>query len=208
MTFVDRTDAGVQLAASLTQYRTDHVVVYALPRGGVAVAQPVAKSLGVPIELLITRKVGHPLMPEFAIAAVTQEGPVVTQNGIPPGIDPLWFEHAVAEQRIEAKRRQEVYLAGKQRELATGKTAILIDDGLATGLTMRAAIQEIRNDRPKRIVIATPVSPAETYMEIAKEVDEITCLHIVAGMFGGIGSYYRYFPQLGDEEVIHLLQVK
>lgn len=207
MTFIDRVDAGRKLAAALSPYRADDVVLYALPRGGVAVARPIAEALNVPIDLVITRKVGHPAMPEFAIAAVTERGPVVTEDGTPPGIGAEWFAHAVDAERREATRRRKAYLGGRERTSAKDKIAILVDDGLATGLTMRAAIREVRTDNPKKIIVAVPVAPADTYVAVADEADDVICLHIVAGFFGGVGAFYTCFPQLGDDEVTKLLKM-
>lgn len=205
MAFIDRFDAGVQLTAALTDYHTDDVLIYALPRGGVAVAKPIAQDFNVPLNLLIIRKIGHPLMPEFALAAVTENGPVLTENGLPKDVDKAWFDHAVKKERTEAKRRRETYVSGQERVSAAGKTAIIVDDGLATGLTMKAAIGELRRDKPNKIIVAVPVAPIDTYAAIEKEADVIVCLHIVAGIFSGISAYYTHFPQLDDQTVIDII---
>lgn len=205
MRFIDRTDAGKKLADVLAPYKGEDVVVYALPRGGVPVAKEIARELNAPLDLLIARKIGHPLSPEFAVAAVTENGPVVTDDAT-AGIDPVWLEVEVARQREEAKRRRTVYVQGHERQSSQGKIAIIVDDGLATGLTMKAAIEELKRDQPKKIIVAVPVSPSDTYAAIHELADDIICLTIVAGWFGGVGAYYTSFPQLTDEEVIWLMK--
>ena len=204
MRFADRSEAGRRLAAALAGHAGEACVVYGLPRGGVAPALEVARRLRAPLDLLITRKIGHPLAPEYAIAAVGTSGEVVRNETEVAKLDPAWFEREVERQAAEAERRRRRYLGGRAAVNAEGKTAILVDDGLATGLTMQAAILEARRRRPRRIVVAAPVGPPETVAALRALADEVVCLHTPAG-FEAIGEFYDRFEPVGDEEVAALL---
>lgn len=189
----------------LGAYTGDDAVVYALPRGGVPVALEVAKALDAPLDLVIPRKVGHPASPEYAIAAVTESGEIVRNESEVAALDPDWFERAVAEEREEATRRRERYLAGRKPIPAEGKTAIVVDDGIATGLTMRAAVRAIRKQKPARLIVAIPVAPDEVIEQLTKEVDEVIVAVQPRPFLGAIGAYYRDFEQTADSEVIQAL---
>lgn len=204
MHFKDRQHAGQQLASALKKYQDCGVVVYALPRGGVVVGVEIAKYLKAPLDLLIPRKIGHPYNPEYAIAAVAESGEVVKKEEELRHIDQEWFENEVTKQLGEIKRRRKLYLGGKKPLDPKGKTAIIVDDGLATGLTMKAAIHEIRRQNGKSIIAAVPVAPADTVKEIGNLVDELVVLHVPAG-FAAISAYYQDFPQISDEEVTQII---
>ena len=151
MTFRDRTDAGVRLAEALQQYRGQDVIVYALPRGGVVLGVEVARSLGAPLDLIVVRKIGHPDNPEYAIAAVADDGHLLRNELEAMAIDKAWFDEARRAQQVEASRRRDLYLAGRAPLKADGKIAILVDDGLATGLSMALAIGEVRHRHPSKV---------------------------------------------------------
>jgi putative phosphoribosyl transferase len=207
MRFKDRAEAGQKLARLLaTTYEHEEGVVYALPRGGVVLGAEIALRLHMPLDLIVARKIGHPYNPEYAIGAVTEGGePVVNADEVarvPSG----WFHAQVAAERREARRRHHVYLDGRAPLSSHGKTAIIVDDGIATGLTMEAAIRELRRRDSARIVVAVPVVPADTATTFAREVDELVALDIPEYYLGGVGAYYEYFPQVTDEEVIALLR--
>lgn len=206
MHFKNREQAGRLLAEALKQYKGQDVVVFALPRGGVVLGAIVTKKLGAEFDLLIPRKIGHPYNPEYAIAAVAENGDTVRNEQELAHVDPEWFKEAVAEQRAEAKRRRKLYLGGKKPIPASEKNCIIVDDGLATGLTMKAAIKELRRQKPKGIIVAVPVAPEDTVKELSKLADDLVVLYIPAGLFSAVGSYYQDFPQVSDEEVISLIQ--
>jgi predicted phosphoribosyltransferase len=160
--------------------------------------------LGCPLDLVSVRKIGHPLASEYAIAAVTEEGHTVTNPVEVEAVDQEWFRHEALAQQQEARRRRLLYLHGRPTIPATDKVAIVVDDGLATGLTMFAAVGELRKARPRKIVVAVPVAPPATVRELQKLVDEVVALY-TPEMFGAIGSFYLRFEQVSDAEVIRLM---
>lgn len=200
--FADRKHAGKQLAAALQKYQGQDIVVYALPRGGVVCGIEVAEALGAPLDLLIGRKIGHPNNEEYAIGAVAEDGCSIMNEGEAAAVNKDWLARAMEEEKKEAKRRRETYLGARAPVPVAGKTAIIVDDGLATGLTMRLAIKELQHRRPARIVVAVPVAPQDTADAIAKEVNEVVALESAPGFLGAIGAYYQEFPQVEDSEVI------
>lgn len=205
MFFKDRLDAGRKLAQALEPYKDESTVVYALPRGGVVLAAEIARRLGAPLDLIIVRKVGHPFSPEYGIAAVAEDGHTVMNRSEVDSIDRHWFDERVRLQQQEARRRRELYTQGRTPIPATDKVAILVDDGLATGLTMFAAIQEVQHWKPRKIVVAVPVAPPQTVKELKQVADEVIALYVTSH-FGAIGSFYSRFDQVSDEEVIELLR--
>jgi putative phosphoribosyl transferase len=205
--FLDRTDAGRQLAARLTRYRSrDDVVILALPRGGVPVAAEVAKALGLPFDLLLVRKLGIPGCAETAMGAIAANGVCVMNDHLIQQLDLTRTEINEVKRREteELARRERLYRAGKPPVEVTGKTVIVIDDGIATGATMQAAILLLRRQGARRIVVATPVAPPDTAQKLAREVDEMI---VVAEPeeFSAVGEWYRNFGQTGDDEVRRLL---
>ncbi|MFA5946037.1 MAG: phosphoribosyltransferase family protein [Patescibacteria group bacterium] len=205
MPFIDRENAGQLLAVSLEEYKDKSVVVYALPRGGVALGQIVAEHLHAPLDLLIPRKIGHPDNPEYAIASVSEKGNVIKNEFEVSQIDPVWFESEVTRQRGEAARRRKRYLADRKSSDVKGKIAIIIDDGIATGLTMKAAIDEARAKEPATIVLAVPVAPRDTIRELEQLVDRVIVLKRPLQFQGSIGFYYNTFNQVTDEEVANMM---
>jgi putative phosphoribosyl transferase len=205
MIFNDRIDAGRQLAQALASYKGQDVVVYALPRGGVVIAAEIARELDAPMDLIIVRKVGHPHSPEYAIAAVAEDGHTIMNRGEVESIGKDTFEQIVRVEQHEARRRRELYTRGRSVVPATDKVAIIVDDGLATGLTMFAAVEEVRHFRPKKIVVAVPVAPPDTVRELRQVVDDVRVLYLPSH-FGAIGYFYSDFRQVSDDEVIELLK--
>jgi putative phosphoribosyl transferase len=207
MIFKNRADAGRKLATRLTRYadRGD-VLVLALPRGGVPVAYEVAKELKAPLDIFLVRKLGVPGHEELAMGAIASGGvrvineELVNYLGIP---DEVIDAIAAVEQR-ELERRAVAYRDDRPQPEATDRIAILIDDGLATGATMRAAAASLRLQKPRRIVVAVPVSSPETCDEFRREVDEIIC-GVTPQHFQGVGLWYDDFSQTSDEEVRDLL---
>ena len=204
--FADRTDAGIRLANTLMGYSGQPAVVYALPRGGVVIAVQVARALGAPLDLILVRKIGHPQSPEYAIGAVTEDGDVVLNPDEVYALSSQWIANAVEKQHREAQRQRAVFLGDREHFPAAGRVAIVVDDGLATGLTMEAAIAYVRKQYPSRVVVAVPVAAAETAARIRNEVDELVALVIPGGTFRAVGSFYRNFNQVTDDEVMGLMR--
>jgi predicted phosphoribosyltransferase len=207
--FADRTEAGRRLAEPLQRFKDQQPVVLALPRGGVPVAYEVAKALRAPLDLVLVRKIGAPFQPELAIGAVVDgERPelVVNRDLIDEyRIPESYLESERARQLEEIERRRQLYLAGRARAPVRDRTAIVIDDGIATGATMEAALLATRRAGPKGLVLAVPVAPPDTLERLRPKVDEVVCL-MVPEFLGAIGSFYRDFRQLDDDEVIELLR--
>ncbi len=208
MRFKDRKEAGVLLAEKLKEYVGKDVVVYAIPRGGVVLGVEVAKALQAPLDLVITRKIGHPASPEYAVCVVAENHHIVCNPDEKAALDPKWLAEAVERERQEAIRRRKVYLGEKVRPSVAGKTAIVVDDGVATGMTFLMALKEARHMKPAKLVAAVPVLPAQTLEKLKKEADEVIYLDAPVDFAGAVGSYYDDFPQLTDEEVIGLLRSK
>lgn len=206
MHFKDRTQAGKKLAQKLAQINDRNVVIYALPRGGVVLGYEVAKALGAPLSLVMPRKIGHPQNPEYAICAVTESGVMVCNQQELKSLDNKWLEQQRIEQVAEAKRRRQIYLSGAPPISAQAKTALLVDDGVATGLTMRAAIKDIRAQKPRKLIVAVPVVPADTAAAIKEEADELIAIYTPQLFSGAVGAYYDQFNQVEDETVINLLK--
>lgn len=204
--YQDRSEAGAVLAAELEGWRGADVVVLALPRGGLPVAAPVAAALGLPLGVMPVRKVGLPGHPELAVAAIAgPRGQTLVVNdevAAIAGLTRAEIERLARPERAELERRHALY-APPDLELA-GRCAILVDDGLATGTTMRAAIRALRAQGTARVVVAVPVASREALAQIAPEVDEVHCPRIPRP-FLAVGAHYRAFPQVSDAEVITLL---
>ncbi|MBM3552047.1 MAG: phosphoribosyltransferase [Alphaproteobacteria bacterium] len=208
MPFYDRTDAGRRLAAELEHFKGEDVVVFALPRGGAPVAEPIATALDAPLDLVLVRKIGVPFQPELAMGAVADGGnPVVVRNDdviAMTDVSEQEFQEVCARELEEIERRRRLYLGNRARPEAKGHVAIVVDDGVATGATTRAALRAVRARGPKKLVLAVPVAPPDTLESLAPEVDEIICLETPRA-FGAIGFFYRDFRQISDEEVIDIL---
>lgn len=208
MLFRNRFEAGRVLAARLTQYahRPD-VVVLALARGGVPVGYEVARSLGAPLDVFVVRKLGVPAQQELAMGAIASGGfRVLNQNVIRSlGISPQTVERVTEQELWELERREQEYRDGRPPLDVRGKTVILVDDGLATGSSMRVAIRALKEKNPAQIVVAVPVASAETCQEMQSEVENIVCA-VTPEPFWAVGQWYRDFSQTSDEEVRDLLR--
>jgi putative phosphoribosyl transferase len=203
--FRDRKDAGVKLGVELSRLQLHQPIVLALPRGGVPVAVEVAKALGAPLDLLIVRKVGAPGNPELAVAAIVDGDPgeVVLNREIVEtyALDEGQLRVLIANERPELERQRAAYRAKTKPISIAGKTAIIVDDGAATGTTMKIAIRALKRRSPREIVVAIPVSPQETVVELAREADRVVCLS-QPGHFRALSYHYLWFPQLTDSEVV------
>ena len=208
MLFQDRTGAGRALAKALFRYKGEPCLVLALPRGGVPVAKEVAAALGAPLELALVRKIGAPGQPELAIGAIVDGAqPVIVRNDDVIdllGVREADFQTIARRELAEIERRRAAYLKGRMPVGPAGRVTIVIDDGIATGATVRAALRATRKRNPKRLVLAVPVAPRETLAELRPEVDEIVCL-ASPEPFGSVGRFYEDFGQLSDNDVRALL---
>ena len=208
MKFADRADAGRRLATKLTQFKDRAPVVLALPRGGVAVGFEIAQALGAPLDIVLVRKIGVPWQPELALGAITDgTSPEIFMdedlaNAL--GIPESYVEEETARQLEEIDRPRTSYCAGRPPIVISGRSAIVVDDGIATGATMRVALRAVRRRNPAHLVLAVPVAAPETLAQLRKETDEAISLKTFI-MLGAIGFYYRDFHQMSDEEVTDLL---
>ena len=202
--FVDRRDAGVRLAKALARYDGEDAVVYGIPRGGAVVASEVARQLELPLSLVIVRKVGHPQNEEYAVCALTEDGERVCNEEEASALDPVWLDAASARAKEAARRRRAAY--GSTRLPATGRVAILVDDGIATGLTMRAAIRSLRRELPSELVVAAPIAPREVVELLRNEADDVVVLDDSEPFLGAVGAYFDSFPQVTDDEVRAILR--
>lgn len=206
--FRDRTDAGRRLAKELLGYASDeNVVVLALPRGGVPVAYEVAKALNAPLDVFLVRKLGVPGHEELAMGAIASGGVRVLNQDVVAGLNiPDQVIDAVARrEEQELKRRERLYRGDRPMMTVRGRTVILVDDGLATGASMRAAISSLSEQGPQRIIVAVPTAAPETCSELQDEVDEVVCA-TTPQPFMGVGVWYDDFSQITDEEVRAILE--
>ncbi|MCL5090573.1 MAG: phosphoribosyl transferase, partial [Patescibacteria group bacterium] len=177
-----------------------------LPRGGVIVGGEIARLLNIPLSIIIARKIGHPLQPEFAIAAITENGHLVSNKNYLEEVPLEWFKNEVSQEQTEAKRKRTLYTPFLKNINSKGKIFILVDDGIATGLTTKAAISDLKDRNPKKLILAVPVIPQDSAEEIKTMVDELTALAIPKDFLGAVGAYYQEFPQVSDEEVVKILK--
>ena len=207
--FVDRTDAGRRLAERLLRFKDEGPAVLALPRGGVPVGYAIAVALDAPLDLVLVRKIGAPFQPELAVGAVVDgdraetviNRDIVEEYQIPES----YLENEAARQLEEIERRRRLYRAGRPKIGVCDRTAIVVDDGIATGATMEAALHAIRRAGPERLILAVPVAPPDTIERLRPQVDEIECL-ITPRHLGAIGMFYADFRQLSDDDVVDLLR--
>jgi predicted phosphoribosyltransferase len=207
MIFRDRRDAGAQLAERLGDYKNkEDVLVLGLPRGGVTVAEEIARALHCPLDILIVRKIGFPGNPELAVGAVSETGTVVLNEDIIAsyGVGAEYLERETARQKQEIERRRVLYRGGRGVPELAAKTIILVDDGVATGATLKAAIATLKEERLARLVAALPVASREAEQEISRLVNEWICLQAPIG-FRAVGNYYQDFTQVEDAEVVSIL---
>jgi predicted phosphoribosyltransferase len=208
MGFQNRREAGQKLAAALASYANAQAVVLALPRGGVPVAAEIATALRAALDLVLVRKIGVPQQPELAMGAVVDGGrPLIVRNDdviALAGIDQAEFEAVCRSELAEIERRRQRYLGSRRPIDVADRVAIVVDDGIATGATTRAALRATRMRNPRRLVLAVPVAPTESLAAMREEADEVVCLEDYES-FGAIGYYYADFRQVSDQEVIDIL---
>ncbi|MBW3569032.1 phosphoribosyl transferase [Candidatus Parcubacteria bacterium] len=200
--FKDRIEAGKQLAANLKHYQKEDPVVLALPRGGVIPGKVVAEELEAPLGLMLVRKITHPFHPEYAIGAVVDREKAIYNQAHAAFVSPKWLEKSEASARKLMEYRRELYYGTDYLPPDTeGKTIIIVDDGIATGLTMKAAVLAMREKHPEQIVVAAPVASSESVAALEAIADEVAVLYDPAHFKGAVGAHYLIFNQVGDEEV-------
>jgi putative phosphoribosyl transferase len=202
MLFIDRLDAAIQLAIKLEKYKDQDGIILAVPRGGVPIGYYLARYLNFNLDLLMTKKLGHPFNEEFAIGAVGLEDVIVEET---EGISPEYIEREAANIQHQLEERYKKFRGEKEPLKIEGKIVIVVDDGVATGRTIFATLKMLRSKHPQKLVIAVPVAPKQAVERISREVDEFICLYTPTPFFG-VGRFYKDFAQTTDEEVIELLK--
>lgn len=206
--FENRREAGRLLAGVVARRKFPNPLVLALPRGGVPVAMEVAARLKAPLDIVLVRKIGAPLQAELAVGAVVDGGlsEIVTNNAIiqETGTSEAYIQEEALRQLAIIEARRKLWIAGRTRVPVTGRTAIVVDDGIATGATVRAALHALRRQKPRWLVVATPVAPPDTVQALKAEADEVICLEMPR-RFAAIGNFYRDFAQVDDGEVTAIL---
>ena len=216
--FKDRSDAGRQLAEKLAKYRGQNAVVLALPRGGVVIGREIAQTLGLPLDIAVVRKIGHPLSPEYAIGAVDDTGRTILNDAETASVPAQWLAGGVEREKKEGEGRIRAYGGGRKPIPISGKTALVVDDGIATGLSIRLVVRSLRTQhtagcggtcrRPARIVVAVPTASAEALESLRKEADEVITLEPPEEFLGAVGAHYIEFEQVEDAEVKELLSAR
>jgi putative phosphoribosyl transferase len=204
--FKNRTEAGKQLTSALTGV-DKNAIVLAVPRGGVVVGYEIARALNLPLDVIITKKIGAPGNPEFAVGAVAEDGTYLLDNSVVKmlGVPQSYIEGEVERQKIEIKRRLKTYRGDARNPEIKDREVILVDDGVATGSTLKAALRSLINRGAKTVTVAVPVGPPDTIHELKQEADRVVCL-ATPEPFYAIGEFYDDFEQTEDDEVIELLK--
>ncbi len=204
--FQNRLRAGEALAAALEDLKGEDVTVLAIPRGGVVVGDVVARALGAPLDVVVTRKIGAPGEPEFALGAVTQEGEVILDDRavMMLGVDREYVEREASRQAVEVRDRMRRFRGDRPPPALKGRTVVIVDDGIATGSTIIAAVRSVRRQAPRWVVVAAPVGPPDTIARLSEEADRVVCLETPEPFFA-IGEFYSEFEQVEDDEVKRIL---
>lgn len=205
--FANRVEAGKRLASELENLIGKNAIVLAIPRGGVVVGYEIAKAFNVPLDVIIPRKIGAPNNPELAIGAMTEDGTIILDKNLVSylGVSQDYVREASEQQKNEIERRLQLYRGNVPYPNLRGKDVIIVDDGIATGSTMKAALASVKNRGAKMVIVAVPVGPPSTIEELKKQADEVVC-PFTPEYFQAIGQFYVDFEQTTDEEVIQLLK--
>lgn len=204
MYFRDRIEAAEQLAGALQKFRGRHPLVLGIPRGGVIMARVIAERLEGEVDVVLVHKLGAPGQPEVALGAVDESGNVYVSPSMRGWVSERYLEEEKRRQLAELRRRRAVYTPDRPPVNPAGRTTMVVDDGLATGATMKAALLALRKKNPELLVVAVPVSSPEAHAEVSSLADEVVCLH-VPHFFMAVGQFYHDFRQVSDEEVIAAL---
>ena len=199
--FKNRKEVGLLLADQLEKYRNTNSIVLAIPRGGVPVAYEISKKLKLPLDVILSKKIGHPYNKEFAIGAVSLETMVVHKHS---EVSEEYINSEVTQLRKQLKEKYKLYRGNYQPLAVKGKNIILVDDGIATGSTLLASIAMLRKSNPSKIIVAVPVAPEDAIVTFQVEADEFICL-TSSKYFNSVGEFYEDFRQVEDDEVIHML---
>ena len=206
--FRDRTEAGERLAEELADRDVDPDVVLAIPRGGLPLGRAVADALDAPLDVVVAKKIGAPGNPEYAIGAVTSDGSVWRNEGAIAdlNVDDEYFEYRCEEETAHARKKARRYRRDRAGPNLAGRTVVVVDDGVATGSTVKACLEQVRDTGARRVVLAVPVGPPETVTELKTLADEVVCSHTPKSFFG-VGQFYEHFDQVSDEEAIAYLEM-
>jgi predicted phosphoribosyltransferase len=202
--FTDRTDAGERLAAALDERGVEADVVLAVPRGGLPLGRAVADALDAPLDVVVARKIGAPGNPEFALGAVASDGTVWRNDDAPP-VEEAYFERQRDREAESARQKARRYRGDRPDPALAGATVVVVDDGVATGSTIRACLAQVRAAGAERVVLAVPVGPPDTIAGLRSLADEVVCL-VTPPDFGGVGQFYERFDQVSDEEAMAYLE--
>lgn len=205
MKFKNRQDAGEKLAKMLTDYQ-NKALVLALPRGGVLVGSQIARRLNAPMGLIMVKRISHPKSNEYGIGAVAEDGHVLLNRKELAQVDHTWFLREYIQKRFEARKMRDKYMANQRKLEVEKKTVIIVDDGVATGFTIKLAINEVRHFKPNKVILALPVVSRDVYDRLISEVDSVVALDIPKVLQNSISNYYQDFHEVDDEEVIEALQ--
>lgn len=204
MRFLGRLDAGEQLSKHIKITHPESTVVLGLPRGGIPLGLIIAENHNVPFDIVLAKKLVHPNYPEVAIGAIAEDGEPLLNPQFT--LQDKWIDQEVIRVEEENKRRRELYDNYLEHQSLEGKDVILVDDGIATGMTMFAAIQAVKDKNPRHITVAVPIIPKETYYALEKQVDNISYVEVPNHFLGSVGAYYRQFSQLLDEEIVEMIK--
>ncbi len=205
--FKNRVEAGQLLASRLTRYSESKVIVFGVPRGGVVVAFEVAKALRAPLSVVIPRKIGAPMQPELALGAVADDGTLLLDDRLVGelGVRKEYLEREVSSQLEEINRRRQAYRVPSIGSSLEGRVALVVDDGIATGATIRAAVRSLKKWKPASVVVAVPVAPPEAVELLRQEADDVVCIQTPSSFFA-VGEFYDEFEQVDDDEVVKILE--
>lgn len=206
MLFKDRVDAGQQLARIMPSISTNNSIVLGLPRGGVPLAIEIAKYHKIECGVILAKKIGHPRNPEYAIGAVAEGGePIYNQLEI-TGINGQWLQEQLERIQTEMSRHRQFYGSVLSNLPLKGRDVVIVDDGIATGLTMFAAIEAVKQASPKSLAVAVPIIPIDTYQKLLKTVNAVYVVNVPEQFLGSVGAYYLSFPQVNDQEIQKMLE--
>ncbi|WP_035667673.1 phosphoribosyltransferase [Flavobacterium sp. 83] len=201
--FKDRIQAGLLLAEKLKKYQNSNSVILAVPRGGVPIGHEIAKKLHLPLDIVLSKKIGHPYNKEFAIGAISLDSMIIDEH---PGVSNTYIDEEITNLRKLLKEKYELYMGNRKPINIKDKNVILVDDGIATGNTLLASIKMLRKQKPAKIIVAVPVLPYDNVPVFELNTDEFIYL-IASKSFRGVGGFYEEFNQVEDDEVIKILSI-